>query len=849
MDNKTTKKNALFQSTYRKRLCMPSKGYCSFLLHYRSLSLFILMVGFCLQSYGAPVVLNKNQGQYNLGHSIEYLKDHDNQYTIAQIASPEFAAKFTQNQTATPSFLPMSGTIWLKFAIENRDLSAKKLFLTIDNSLFQVIFLYYWDDEKQSFQVKKAGRSIPMSKRDIVNRLPAFALEFREKSQTTYYLKLKSDNPITLSILLIDQKVFASNERRADFLSGMYLSVILVMAFYNFFLFFFLRDKIYIYYIANILLMNGIFLSSVFGLWDEYLFPDFSWFQERIFQASKSIGFFFFFLFSQHFLGIKRYRRLNSIINLIKYINIGFFIISIFYIHSALTLISSSAIFLGIIILFVFSGYIFSKGQKYIRFYFVAWFPFLLPLLLGAFLRNSGLIAYFPAIVYLVIAGAALEAVLNSLALGDRINLLREEKTKQMERSEEQIKNLNKSLEERLQEKIRAESLISLEKERAETASRAKTAFITNISHELRTPLNSIIGFSSLLLNAVFDEINHKQKKALERIKKSGEHLLMLINDLLDISLIESGKLPMNKETVDLAAVVTDAIKMHEAQAKDKSIEITENVVNLHHVYADKRRILQVMINLLTNALKFTPKGGKIGVIGENRADTIEITVWDTGIGIAKDRQEIIFEKFEQVENNLSRIYSGIGIGLYFSKEIVTAHGGKIWLESEPKMGSRFTFSIPIKEKVPSVEDMQGDKAPIPSNEGNEGKDDFQCKCLVVEDDRLNRKLIKEILASHRWKIIEATSGKQGLQLAQHHQPDIILLDIGLPDITGIEVLTELKKNPKTQNTTVIAVTAFATNEERIFLANNAFDGYISKPIEIANFMDAIKSIWDNRYN
>jgi signal transduction histidine kinase/putative methionine-R-sulfoxide reductase with GAF domain len=231
-----------------------------------------------------------------------------------------------------------------------------------------------------------------------------------------------------------------------------------------------------------------------------------------------------------------------------------------------------------------------------------------------------------------------------------------------------------------------------------ETANRHKSEFLANMSHELRTPLNAIIGFSEVLLERLFGEINEKQDDYLKDIHSSGKHLLQLINDILDLSKVEAGRMELEPSTFDLPNAIANAMTLIRERAQKHEIALSQDVgVGLGEIVADERKFKQILLNLLSNAVKFTPDGGRIDVKASRDGDNVVVAVHDTGIGIAPEDQEAVFEEFRQVGRNYTNKQEGTGLGLALTRKFVELHGGRIWLESEPGKGSVFTFTIPAK--------------------------------------------------------------------------------------------------------------------------------------------------------
>ena len=280
----------------------------------------------------------------------------------------------------------------------------------------------------------------------------------------------------------------------------------------------------------------------------------------------------------------------------------------------------------------------------------------------------------------------------------------------QLSRSfDEMVVNLKKittsrdDLNQALREREEFEKKLIVANKVIESANKAKSEFLSVMSHELRTPLNAVIGFSEVLIDGNYGALNEKQKEYIIDILTSGRHLLSLINDVLDISKVEAGKMEFKLEEVNVKFVVDSSLLMIKEKAKAHNIELIENISeNIGNVMADEKRMKQIMYNLLSNAIKFTPDGGKIGVeVEKNNNNEILFVVWDTGIGIEEKDKSKIFAEFKQIDSELSRKHIGTGLGLSLTKKLIELHGGKIWFESAGKdKGTKFSFTLPIAGKV-----------------------------------------------------------------------------------------------------------------------------------------------------
>lgn len=355
-------------------------------------------------------------------------------------------------------------------------------------------------------------------------------------------------------------------------------------------------------------------------------------------------------------------------------------------------------------------------------------------------------------------------------------------------------------------------------------ANKLKSEFLANVSHELRTPLSAIIGFSQILLDGIDGPMNEEQQQDILQVNRSGQSLLALINQILDLSKIEAGKMELAIERIELPTLVTSVLESISPLAQEKGLRIdTRFAPGLPAVEADAGRLKQILINLLSNAVKFTERG-HIEVIAQPSGRMVRIAVKDTGIGISAEAQKVIFEEFVQGDGSSTRRHGGTGLGLSIVRKLVEMHGGAVTVVSEPGMGSTFTFTIPAWASVQGTLAAPQRRPLRRPNHGLPG-----AAILVVDDDPSVRQLISRHLEQEGWKTVQASNATDALQLARESRPLLITLDIMMPDASGWWVLEKLKEDPRTAGIPVLVVTI--VEDQRMVFDLGASD-YLGKPYD-----------------
>lgn len=372
-------------------------------------------------------------------------------------------------------------------------------------------------------------------------------------------------------------------------------------------------------------------------------------------------------------------------------------------------------------------------------------------------------------------------------------------------------------------------------------AARLKDEFMANMSHELRTPLNAILGMSEILRSNVYGPLNSEQISAVRHIEDGGTHLLSLINDILDLSKIEAGKLDLLLSPVSVPAVCQTSLQFVRQLIHKKDMKVVHSFDNsVDIITADERRLKQILVNLLTNAVKFTPEGGRIGleVEGDMALGVVHFIVWDTGIGISEDDMRRLFKPFVQIDSGLARQQDGTGLGLSLVYRLTEMHGGSVQLESTVDWGSRFTVSLPW---LPAYAGQ------MPAGQPERLSDESEQVCsppitiLLAEDNESAVATTQAGLQHYGFQVVVARNGVEAVTLAAEIQPDLILMDIQMPGINGIEAIHRIRQNHSPLTTTpIIALTALAMPGDRQRCIEAGANEYICKPVGPSSLLKLI---------
>ena len=410
-----------------------------------------------------------------------------------------------------------------------------------------------------------------------------------------------------------------------------------------------------------------------------------------------------------------------------------------------------------------------------------------------------------------------------------------------LRKSQQQIVQYQEMLEDRVRQRT-----VALEDamQRAMDASRAKSEFLANMSHELRTPMNGLLGMIELSLDAPASD---EQKEQLETAQRCALSLLSLLNDVLDLSKIEAGKMALELISFPLSDLLIDTLKNHSPRAAEKGIALDWKLSPSlpKRAMGDSLRLRQIVNNLVSNSIKFTTEGAvEVRVTAEKKAKSkfvLQIEVVDTGTGIPPDKLKTIFEKFTQVDGSISRRYGGTGLGLAITKKLVDLHEGEILVESELDLGTKFTVSLPyevseLEDREQSVLDPGARVTVVPDDPADAGA------VLVVEDNLVNQKVVTAVLNKRGYRVSVANNGEEALEMLEKAQFAIVLMDVQMPVLDGLEATRRMRADDRWKTIPVIAMTAHAMTGDREKCLEAGMNAYISKPVHSAHLLATIEA-------
>jgi signal transduction histidine kinase len=642
--------------------------------------------------FSQTVIVNQEKKMVNVGKNMFVYEDNTLKLTIKEVNTLSFQKYFVPTQADVPALATTTAAVWVKFTVQN--LTKQQCFLQLTNPTIDSISFYAFDNQNQLLKAKEVGTIDYCEPRELhatsfVIALPADTREV--------YLRLLDDETLTLDLKVGDlQALYEYNDQRVWW-NAVYFGIVFIMLFYNFFLFLTTRDISYLHYVG----FSFAFVLSFSHTqgFSNYILGDFDWLLRRysflLGATSVAVGSTFALTFLQMdkfytwtrklVYGVVSWNILNIIIGFLGYPHLSFLSMQV----SALL-----PIYLYLILAFL----IYRKGYKPALYYFIAFLGFELGLT-AHILFGKGIIPYFAPIVdYFLHIGSAWELVILSFALAYKINVLKAEKEQAQTENLRLIRVQNIDLEDKVNERTlklnNAIEELRVANEQMQALSEFKERLTGMIVHDLKNPLNTILGLGEKT-----------------EVVQAGKQMLNMVMNILYIQKFEKAKFELNLANIDVHRIVHQAIQEVDLLIQRKSLKVENKVVFASYARADAEIINRVLVNLLTNSIKYTPNNGKITISSSLPTviapDFVGIAVEDSGIGIPPEKLNSIFDKFSQIDARKSGIIPSTGLGLYFCKIAVEAHGGQIGVVSDLQKGSVFWVSLPKGEIVEGFDNQE----------------------------------------------------------------------------------------------------------------------------------------------
>jgi signal transduction histidine kinase/DNA-binding response OmpR family regulator len=808
-----------------------------------------------------PLLLTDDRGSFPLENRLDVIANEDKTLTIEDVSTGRARHLFSPAKGRKPRFDYSHTVVWARFTVENRTSRESEFILELDCPPIDKAILFI-PHTGRDFESIMMGDLIPFGERPLGNRKPLFPIRMEPGASKTYFMKLESLGTIQAFLTVWKPNDFYITDHHQQIVFGLYFGILIALALYNLFIFFSVWDITYLAYVTYIFGF-GIWASWNLGFINEYILGSFP----RL--ANISGPFFLFLSLAGIMLFVALFLRTPVTMPFMNIVIkgqvavcalglIGCMVLHYNFMIRVMTImgftVPVTSLICGIIAVM--------RNIKEARFLLAAWITLIVASVVFI-LKDMGALPYTFVTKHAIFFGSALEVILFSFALGDRITIMRRDKEEAQEKTialqREHAESLEIKVTERTKELRDAYA-------RLQDLDRVKSNFFAAISHEFRTPLTLIL---SPVESALDDGMgSDADRTMLESIRNNSLKLLSLINDLLDLSKLDAGMIKLRVGCFDAASAVRAHADAIDAACRVKNIALEVSTPEGPvHVWGDPKRIGQVIDNLLSNAMKFTGPGGKVFIEVSETDHECSISVKDTGAGIPHEYLGVIFDRFIQADQSTTRFHEGTGIGLAIAREFTELHGGTITVTSKHAAanpadhGSIFTVTVPlgrdhfegrndvefgyeantIEQDSATATCVAGDAAAPESAVLTAG--DKPYSILVVEDNRDMHELLAGILGNN-YEVLRAMNGSKALEMlgTLPEPPDLVLADVMMPGMSGTDFTARLRADERFTDIPVIMLTARADTDMKIEGFASGANDYITKPFNARELMARVSN-------
>ena len=799
-----------------------------------------------------PIVIQANETQLTLGKQLSYFEDASLEYLLSDVLAEEKSGRshWQQANSLFPNYGFTESAYWVKLPLINHS-AQEQWILEFGYPLMDEIEVYIPDD-KGVYQQYIGGDNHPFSQRMIKDRGFAFPLTLPTQQSRDIYLRLSSRDSMIIPISLITPEAFRDTQREEGFLFGMYYGAILIILLYNIYLFAILRDKNHLHYIM-VLTCYALIELSLNGVGSMYIWGEYPEFAKRIRPFSISLLSLTGFILTKSFLQIPHIKLAKFNIDPFFIVFISTTLVGSWLFPFTLAIqIAMLAAFISAPVMYGAGIYIWRHGNRLGKYFTLGWSG----LIIGGSVNVLRAFDILPVNFWTTYGsqiGSVSTLLILNTALTDRLRLLQQENEAAQSSIISKQEEANRILDQKVRERTEALLLKSEEAEKAklqaETAVRVKSEFLANMSHEVRTPMNGMIGMTQLLADT---PLNIEQKHYINTIQSSCEALLRIINDILDYSKIEAGKLAIEQANFDLHRLIDECALLFALHAKERGLPIKTDILPdvPQWMVGDSTRIRQIIINLLGNAYKFTERGAvtlRVYLKKDNGQDgvLVQFEVQDTGIGITNEQRERLFLSFSQADSSVTRKYGGTGLGLAICRSLVRLMDGEIGVKSVPSQGSIFWFYVLMYH---GIEPAIKQKVVKETTVINHYPDLSGLRVLVAEDNPTNQMVIMGMLKKYNITPTIANDGLDALQVLMTIESgfDVVFMDCEMPNMdayTATQRIREWEKNRQLSPVLIYGVSAHALAEYQQQGMDAGMNAFMVKPLKQSDLSNALTQV------